>query len=283
MREGRVLTHPAVARRRFQELVERRDEEIGLSETSLVIALEEYPGLDVGGYLKQIEVWAEAVRERARRGEAEAVLEELNRLLYEEEGFRGESDDYYDPRSAFLNEVLDRHAGLPLALSIVYIELSRRAGLQATGVAIAGRVLVRVRGPLGDLLLDPWEQGRVLSLPEVQALLDQVYGGGIRLREELLRGCENRDIVAKVLAHLKAVYLAHSNVEGAISAIDRLLLLDSRDSYEVRDRGLLAMQIHQYEEAIEYLTRYLESSPHADDARQIRENVAYLRQWLRLN
>ena len=283
MAQGRVLTHPVAARRRFQELIDGSDASIGLTETSLVIALEEYPGLDVGGYLSRIESWAAAVRDRARRSEVEAVLEELNSLLYEEEGFRGESDDYYDPRSTFLNEVLDRHAGLPLALSIVYIELSRRAGLNATGVSIAGRVLVRVRGPLGDLLLDPWDQGRVLSPPEIQSLLDQVYGGAVRLREELLRSCENRDIISRVLAHLKGVYLAHSDLEGAISAIDRLLLLDPRDVYEIRDRGLLAMQIHQYEEAIDYLNVYLASAPHAEDARQIRENVDYLRQWMGMN
>lgn len=283
MREARVFTHPVVARRRFQDLVEQTDERIGLSEASLVIALEEYPGIDVESYLGQLQSWATVIRDRTRRSGIEAVLEQLNRLLYEEEGFHGEADDYYDPRGTFLNEVLDRHAGVPLALSIVYIELSRRAGLHATGVSIAGRVLVRVRGPYGDLLLDPWDQGRVLSTGEIQALLDQVYGGAVRLREELLRDCENREILAKVLAHLKAVYLTHSDLEGAIGAIDRLLLLDARDSYEIRDRGLIAMQIHRYQEAIDYLDRYLELTPYADDARQIRESIDYLRQWLGRN
>lgn len=283
MSDARLFTHPAMARKRFRDLVDRRDEEIGLTETALVIALEEYPGLDVSAYLDRIETWAAAVRQRARSAEAERILEHLNRLLFEEEGFRGETGDYYDPRSAFMNEVLDRHAGLPLALSIVYLELSRRVGLPATGISIAGRVLVRVIGPLGDLLIDPWDDGRVLSPQEVQEILDQVYGGGVRLREDHLRGLENREIVARALAHLKSIYLTHHDLERAIGAIDRILILDASDPYEVRDRGLLAMQVHRYEEALEFLGRYLERAPFADDARQVRENMEYLRQWLGQN
>ena len=283
MPEGRLLTHPAMARKRFRDLIERPDDQIGLTEAALVIALEEYPALDVGSYIDRVEVWAAAIRERARTKEAERILEQLNRLLFEEEGFRGESDDYYDPRAAFLNEVLDRHAGLPLALSIVYIELSRRAGLPAVGISIAGRVLVRISGPFGDLLLDPWDEGRVLSQAEVQSLLDGVYGGGVRLREDHLRHLENREIVARALAHLKALYLAHRDLDRAIGAIDRMLILDATDPYEIRDRGLLAMQVHRYEEALEFLDRYLERAPYAEDARQIRESAEYLRRWLRHN
>lgn len=283
MSEARLFTHPAMARMRFRELVERRDEEIGLAETALVIALEEYPGLDVGSYLERVESWAAAIRQRARNEQAERILEHLNRLLFEEEGFHGEADDYYDPRAAFINEVLDRHAGLPLALSIVYIDLSRRAGLPAFGVSIAGRVLVRVIGPFGDLLIDPFDEGRILSPTEVQEILDQVYGGGVRLREDHLRGLENREIVGRALAHLKSLYLSHHDLERAIGAIDRLLILDASDPYEIRDRGMLAMQVHRYEEALEFLDRYLERAPFAEDARQVRESIEYLRQWLRQN
>lgn len=283
MAEARLFTHPAAARQRFRDLVGRADDEIGLTEASLVIALEQYPGINVGEYLGRIESWAGAVRQRARSDAAENILEQLNRLLFEEEGFHGEADDYYDPRFAFLNEVLDRHAGLPLAMSIVYIELSRRAGLPASGIAIAGRVLVRISGPLGDLLLDPWDDGRILTPAEVQGLLDEVYGGGVRLREQHLRDLENRAILGRVLAHLKAVYLSQNDLDGAIGAIDRLLILDEGDAYELRDRGTLAMQIHRYDEALQFLEKYLQRAPYADDTQQIQESIDYLRRWLSRN
>lgn len=284
MQAGRILTHPTLARRRFVELAQLPDERIDLTEASLVIALEEYPGINVRGYLEQLDAWSREIRKRTEGSrDVERIVEEINRFLFEEEGFHGEADDYYDPRNAYLNEVLDRHAGLPIALSILYIELSRRIGLSMTGVALPGRFLVKITGAWGEILVDPFEDGRVLSTAECQRLMDAVFGGGVQLREHHLRSASNREIVVKLLAHLKGVHLANHRIDGAVAAIDRLLILDDRDAYELRDRGMLAMQMHRYDEAIEFLSRYLELAPHADDRRQIRDEIDYLRAWLSQN
>jgi regulator of sirC expression with transglutaminase-like and TPR domain len=284
MQPGRVLTHPALARRRFQEIAGRPDPLLDLVEGSLVIALEETPSLDLDRYLGEVHSWSEAVRSRLEGSrDVERIVETINHLLFEEEGFHGEDDDYYDPRSALLSEALERHAGLPITLSILYIELSRRAGIEAVGVALPGRFLVKFTGPFGVLVVDPFDGGRVLSTVELQKILDGMYGGGVQLREHHLRSFSPKEILARELAQLKAAYLAQHDLPRAAASIDRLLILDERDSYEVRDRAALAMQMHAYRQAIELFERYLALTPSADDRSRVREQISYLRAWLDQN
>jgi regulator of sirC expression with transglutaminase-like and TPR domain len=284
MQAGRVLTHPALARRRFQEIASRPDPLLDLVEASLVIALEESPALDVEHHLIEVRRWSEAVRGRLEGSrDVERIVETINHLLFDEEGFRGENDDYYDPRSALLSEALERHAGLPMTLSILYLELSRRVGMEAAGVALPGRFLVKFTGPFGAIVVDPFDGGRVLTTVELQKILDAMYGGGVQLREHHLRSFSPREILARELAQLKAAYLAQHDLPRAAASIDRLLILDDRDAYEVRDRAALAMQMHGYAMAIELFERYLTLAPSAEDRWRVREQIAYLRAWLEEN
>lgn len=281
---GRLLTHPALARRRFEELAGRPEPLLDLVEASLVIDLEENPRLDVARHLSHVEAWSDAVRQRLEGSrDVERIVDTINRLLFDEEGFHGENDDYYDPRSALLSEVLDRHAGLPMTLSILYIELSRRVGIEAAGVALPGRFLVKFSGPFGVIVVDPFDGGRVLSTAELQKILDGMFGGGVQLREHHLRSFTPRQILARELAQLKAAYLAQHELSRAAASIDRLLILDDRDAYEVRDRAALAMQMHAYARAIEGFERYLSLMPSAEDRARVREQISYLRAWLDQN
>lgn len=278
---ARVLTHPAAARERFRQLALTPEADLDLAEASLVIALEEVPSLAVSSYLATVDGWGEAVRGRlAGSTDVERILDEVNRLLFREEGFHGEGELEYDPRHAFINEVLDRHAGLPLALSILYIEVSKRVGLSVSGVSLPGRFLVKVSGPFGEILVDPFDEGRVLTRIECQAIMDQVFGGAVRLREHHLRSCSSRQILMRLLAYLKSAHLSRQNLEGAVAAIDRLLILDEHDGWEIRDRGQLAMQLHRYGEAIAFLRRYLDGAPNAADGTRVREQIEWLEAWL---
>jgi regulator of sirC expression with transglutaminase-like and TPR domain len=285
MQSARVLTHPALARQRFLEIAGRSEAQLDLVEGSLVIALEENAAIDVDRYLRDVEVWSDAVQQRLGGSrDVERVVAAVNRILFEEEGFHGEDDDYYDPRSALISEALDRHAGLPITLSILYLELTRRVGgIEAAGIALPGRFLVKFTGPFGTVVVDPFDGGRVLSTIELQKILDGIYGGGVRLREHHLRAFARREILARELAQLKAAYLAQHDLARAAASIDRLLILDDRDAYEVRDRAALAMQLHAYSQAIELFERYLALMPSADDRSRVREQVAYLRAWLDQN
>ena len=284
MHAGRVLTHPALARQRFREIAGRPEPLVDLVEGSLVIALEENPRLDLDRYLEQVGLWSDAVRARlAGSRDVGRLVETMNHLLFDEEGFHGEDEDYYDPRSALLSEALDRHAGLPITLSVLYLELTRRVGVEAAGISLPGRFLVKFTGEFGVLVVDPFDGGRVLSTVELQQILDGMYGGGVRLREHHLRSFSRREILARELAQLKAAYLAQHDLERAAASIDRLLILDDRDAYEVRDRAALAMQLHAYAQAIELFERYLELTPYAEDRSRVREQVAWLRGWMEQN
>src|SRR6266699_3589103 len=270
----RVLTHPAVARQRFVEIVHRPEEHLDLVEGSLVIALEDDPSIDIDDYLGRVLEWSGAVRERLEGSrDVERIVESINRLLFDEEGFHGEDEDYYDPRSALINETLDKHAGLPIALSILYIEMSRRMGVEAAGVSLPGRFLVKFSGAFGQIVVDPFEGGRVLSTIELQKLLDAVYGGGVRLREHHLRSFSDKEILARELAQLKAAYLARHDLVRAAASIDRLLILDQNDPYELHDRASVAVQMHEYREAIECFQRYLSLMPHAENVARVREQI----------
>ena len=279
-----MLTHPALARRRFEEIAGRPEPLLDLVEGSLVIALEENPSLDVDRHLREVHAWSDAVRARLEGSrDVERIVETINRLLFEEEGFHGEDHDYYDPRSALLSEALERHAGLPITLSILYLEISRRVGAEVAGVALPGRFLVKFTGPFGVVVVDPFDGGRVLSTAELQKILDSMFGGGVRLREHHLRSFSPKEILARELAQLKAAYLAQHDLPRAAASIDRLLILDDRDAYEVRDRAGLAMQMHGYRQAIELFERYLALMPSAEDRSRVREQIAYLRAWLDQN
>ncbi|MGZ5474275.1 MAG: SirB1 family protein [Thermoanaerobaculia bacterium] len=273
-----------MARQRFREIALRPEPHLDLVEASLVIALEDRPGLDINRYLEQVGGWSEAVRERLEGSrDIERIVEVMNRLLFEEEGFHGEDDDYYDPRSALLSEALDRHAGLPITLSILYIEMSRRIGIEAAGISLPGRFLVKFSGDFGQIVVDPFDGGRILSTIELQVILDGMYGGGVRLREHHLRSFTRREVLGRELAQLKAAYLAQHDLHRAAASIDRLLILDDRDTYEVRDRAMLAMQMHSYSQAIEFFERYLELAPLAEDRARVRDQIAYLRAWMDQN
>ena len=257
---------------------------LDLVEASLVIALEETPALDMGRHLEEVGAWSEVVRSRLEGSrDVERIVETINRVLFEEEGFHGEDDDYYDPRNALLSDALERHAGLPITLSVLYLEISRRLGVEAAGVALPGRFLVKFSGPFGVIVVDPFDGGRVLTTVELQRLLDRVFGGGVQLREQHLRSFSPHEVLARELAQLKAAYLARHDLTRAAASIDRLLILDDRDAYEVRDRAGLAMQLHAYHQAIELFERYLALMPSADDHARVGEQIAYLRAWLDQN
>ena len=284
MERGRVLTHPALARRRFMEIAERPDPLLDIVEASLVIALEENPAVDIAQHLENVAAWSECVRGRLEGSrEIERIVETINAVLFDEEGFHGEEEDYFDPRSALLSEALERHAGLPITLSVLYIELSRRIGVEASGISLPGRFLVKFSGPFGTIVVDPFDGGRVLTIVELQKILDATYGGGVRLREHHLRSFGPKEILARELAQLKAAYLAQHDLPRAAASIDRLLILDDRDAYEVKDRAALAMQMHAYRQAIELFERYLALMPSAEDRSRVREQIGYLRAWLDQN
>lgn len=259
---------------RLAELVSRSETDIDLAEGALLIAAAEYPQLQVAPYTQRLEQLAERVHDRLSGETAPVlVLEELCRVLFVEEGFSGNESAYYDPRNSFLNDVLDRHLGIPITLGIVMLEVGWRVGLPITGINFPGHFLVRYEGEVARLLIDPFDGGKVRWEDQGQELLDRVYGGMVRMRPEFLEPASRADILARVLTNLKGIYLNTRDDERALAAVDRILMIRPAAPVELRDRGLLLARVGRNDEAVVELERYLDFSPTAPDAQRVRSLI----------
>lgn len=267
----------AEARRRFAEEVRKAEGEIDLARAALLIAAEEEPGrCDVEGSLRLLESFGAEARARVAAGAAGPV-ESLNQYLFGELGFGGNEGDYYDPRNSLLHQVLERRTGIPITLSIVYMEVGRRAGLSVEGVGLPGHFVVRAGPPGGEMtLVDPFN-GKSTDADECQQRLDLIYGGQVTLGEEHLRPVGVRAILARVLGNLKAVYAQAQLFHNALAAVERILLLSPHDLGERRDRGALLGQLNRLPEAIAETQSYLTLRPDAPDADNVREQLQKLR------
>lgn len=261
-------------RDRLAEVAARPDAEIDLAAAALLIAAEEYPQLRLAPYLRRLDLLADRVGDRLAGETAPAlVLQELCRVLFQDEGFRGNADAYYDPRNSFLNDVLDRRLGIPITLGIVMLEVGWRVGLPLSGINFPGHFLVRYDGEVARLLIDPFDAGRVRWEDEGQELLDRVYGGMVRMREEFLQPASRPDILARVLTNLKGIYLNTRDDARALSTVERILLFRPGAAVELRDRGLLLARTGRTDEAVADLARYLDFAPAAPDAQRVRSLI----------
>jgi regulator of sirC expression with transglutaminase-like and TPR domain len=263
----------AEVRGRFAAEVLQPDGAINLARAALLVGGEEEPRrFDLDRCLALLEEMGEAARARIRSGEGSAV-EALNSYLFEGQGFTGDEADYYDPRNSMLHHVLARRKGIPITLSIVYIEVGRRAGLRVEGVGLPGHFLVRASADEGEgVLVDPFNR-RLTDREECQKRLDVIYDGQLALREEHLRAVGVRDILARALGNLKAVYIQAQLFRRALSAVERILLLTPHDLEERRDRGMLLAQLDRFPEAIAETQNYLNLSPDASDAEAVSEQL----------
>lgn len=270
---------PPPCRLAFAHLVSQPEAAIDLAEATLLIAKEEYPDLDVTAYLARFEDMGADVRGLAGSGEdPHRLIAGLSDYLFQRLGFRGNTDDYYDPRNSFLNEVLDRRIGIPITLSAVYMEVGRRVGLRVHGVGMPGHFLVKYVGPSEEIVIDPFAAGRIVSPLDCQAILDRIYDGKRRFEPEMLSIVGTRQILTRMLTNLKAIYFNDEEYGKALSIVERLVILHPQNACEIRDRGLLSCQLRRYADAIADLERYLRLAPKANDSETIREHLRTLRQ-----
>lgn len=260
------------AREQFAAIVapERPDETIDLAMAALAIAAEEYPQLRPEPYIQRLDYLAERVRDHlGDETAAPVVLGELSRLLFEEEGFRGNAEAYYDPRNSYLNDVLDRRLGIPLTLGIIYLETGWRLGLSLYGVNFPGHFMIRYEGEALRLLIDPYHAGLIRFEDQAQELLDRVYGGSVKLQEEYLRTATRRDILVRLLSNLKTIHMNARDDARALAAVERILLVRPAAAEEVRDLGMLLARLARVDEAITALEHYLHIAPAALDVTRI--------------
>ncbi|HEV8200125.1 MAG TPA: tetratricopeptide repeat protein [Candidatus Polarisedimenticolia bacterium] len=274
------MTDPRPARQALQAILALPDEAIDLGQAALLIARQEYPDLEVGRYLSILDDMGAEVKRRLRGGEGPmSRIGHLNRFLFEDLGFRGNVEQYDDPRNSFLNDVLDRRVGIPISLSTVYLEVGRRCGCPLDGVSFPGHFLVRWRdrGDAGEILLDPFHRGRVLTEEECRRRLLEQFGGRVSFRREFLRRARTRDILERTLVNLKLLYEKDHDYHRALMAQESLVFLSSDDAGRLRDRGLLYFRLACFGQARADLERYLELAPGAADSDAVRRQMPKLR------
>jgi regulator of sirC expression with transglutaminase-like and TPR domain len=259
----------------WQFLRDARDEEIPLLWAALQIARDEYPQLDPAAYEAIVAEQSAALRARVGSGaDTLDTLRALHGLLFEEQGYTGNEQDYYDPRNSYLNEVIERRTGNPIALAVLELDLARRIGLPLQGVSFPGHFLIRLPVESGLLVLDPFHKGRSLDAGELRVRA-KPHVPGKQVDDEqlgrLLEPASNRSILARMLRNLRQSYVEREEFERALRCADRIVWLDERDPDEIRERGLLYARIGHPSAASMDLRRYLAERPQAEDSERIRQ------------
>ena len=267
----------------FVRAVQCPDDEIDLGRAALAIAHSEYPDLNIESYLSRMDGLASAVRDRAGgRADCYRLIAAINYILFSVEGFSGNRDDYYDPKNSFLNQVMERKQGIPITLSVLYMEVARRVGLELEGVGFPGHFLVKYVGAEEEIIIDPFHQGEIRLTEELEEMLDELYRGKLALRPEFLSPLSKKQILRRMLNNLKAIYLRQGDLLRGLSVVERLLILEPNSVSEIRDRGLLYVKLECFPQALQDLEAYLRLSAHADDAPEVRDQVVSLRKLVTL-
>lgn len=214
----------------FAHVAARSDAELDLAQAALLIAEDEYPGLDVAAYVERLDAFAETARVRLadvdKPGDRRTVLR-LERVLaffYRELGFHGNAVDYYDPRNSWLNDVIDRRTGIPITLAVVLLEILGRAGVEASGVSFPGHFLVRAPGPQGPLFVDPFD-GRILSREDLRELHGRIAGEPSDPDPRLLEPAGKRAVLVRMLHNLRGIFAAKGDRPRLRAVLERLEIL----------------------------------------------------------
>lgn len=263
------------ARTRFTELVSQPDEMVNLAEAALLIAAETDPTVDVSRYLEELDNLAQQARVSVMAAQdAAGRIARLNQFLFVEKGFVGNRDSYYDPRNSFLNHVIDRRTGIPITLSLVYMEVAKRLGLPVQGVGFPGHFLTKYAGE-PEIIIDAYF-GQILSEAECKDRLKAVLGKGATFNRSYLKAATPKEILGRMLANLKQIYVQGNDLNAALGCVDRMLVLTPDSPREIRDRGLIYEQLECYGAAMADLERFLKLAPDDDSVDVVRASLVNL-------
>lgn len=262
-------------RREFAMLAAK--EPVPLARGALLIAKEEYPDLDIEQHIDKLATLAREAEPIVRAGEDTVErVQLLSHFLFELKGFEGNAENYNDPRNSFLNDVINRRLGIPITLSVVYLEVGRRLGINLYGVSFPTHFLVKAVDERGELIIDPYVGGKILSIEEIRARLTQIYGQPVELNPAMLKARGARHILARILRNLKITYMNGSDWMRALSALDRIIMLEPRALDELVERGGLYERLECFKAALDDYQSFLSMAPEHPSADAAREAVLRL-------
>lgn len=252
---------------RFAELVAQPEQSINLGEGALLIATDEYPHLDIPHYLQKLDAFAERAKSRVQAGgSAQERLEWLNDVLFGELRFRGNEESHLDAHNSYLNDVIDRRLGIPISLSIVYLEVGQRLGMPLYGVGLPGHFVVKWKDEREEVFVDPFHQGQIIDDYGMLQLIQDSLRIRVPFRSEWLDAVGPRYILLRMLNNLRGIFLQSENRARALGVLDKLLILSPYSEEYLREAGLLAYKLGHYRRAAEHLEEYL---LHHGEAREV--------------
>ena len=236
----------------------------------------EYPELNISKYIEKINEMGNSLK--IKIGEVKNptyLISILNEYLFDELGFHGAEEDYYDPVNSFLNVVLDKKIGIPITLSILYTEVAKHVGLDLRIVGFPGHVIVKYKK---EMILDPFYRGRLLTIEDLEKILNRNFGEDVEFVPEYLNEATTEQLLTRLLRNLKNAYTQSYAYDNAMKCTDMILGMQPESPEEIRDKGILEERLLRYDKALPLLNKYLELEPEADDADFILELIKSVRE-----
>ncbi len=223
----------------------------------------EHPDLDIEQYIQKISQMGRTLKELTSDVKNPTYLVSiLNEFLFDNLGFIGEMDDYYNPKNNFLNEVIDKKSGLPITLSILYVEIAKFIGLDLKIIGFPSHVLVKYNE---EMILDPFNDGRLLDIDDLQEILDRNFDGNLEFEPEFLDEIKPEQVLVRLARNLKNSYFQSYANEKALKCVNMTLSIEPESPEDIRDKGVLEEKLLNHDTALKYLNQYLEINPNAED------------------
>lgn len=258
------------------DLLGRRSSTIELDRAALEIARIEYPDLDPVPYIRQLDDYASAIADRTHDlSDGERFVETANAWLFGEQGLQGNRDDYYNADNSCLNRVLDTRLGIPISLSIIYIEVARRLAKPVLGIGLPNHFLIRYDDGQYSTYIDPFHGGTLLDAEGCCRLI-QVES----LEPEELAPVDKRTMAMRTINNLRQVYFSRRDSERTLRVLDLMIAADVAAADEYRQRGVELVRLQRMGQALAAFRRYLEIAPDASDRKEVEEQIHNLAFWL---
>jgi regulator of sirC expression with transglutaminase-like and TPR domain len=257
--------------------------DVGLDQAALEMACIESPGLDPRPSLENLDRMALDLSARLP-GPAEGpeFVRGANQYLFEDLGFRGNEAEYHDPRNSCLNHVLDRRTGIPIALSVVYIEVARRMGQPVVGIGLPGHFIVEYDDGRYSTYIDPFHAGKLLTAEDCRKLAQKITRAEVE--PSALAPVSTRYILVRMLNNLRAAYFRGKQFAKMAQVMDLLIEAFPGNADYYKARGVARLKLKKYRSAKSDLEMYLEHSPEAEDRAQVTQQLEAIHRWLaRLN
>jgi len=234
-----AMVSPSLAR--FAEIVGHED--FTLDVAALQIGAWEYPERDLDTYRAKLDDLAgQAAADVGRATNSIGRARAISDWLFDRLGYYGNTENYYDPRNSFLTDVIDRRTGIPITLSVLYLEVARRVGVLAQGVNFPGHFLVRVATEDAWLFVDPFTRGKLLTPSDLEALLRRTTTPDAVLEPSVISAASKRQIVSRMLVNLAGIYGRNGDLPRSLDVLEHLAVLEpnnpriARDLTQLRER-----------------------------------------------